>query len=88
VSGASAPLRAILFLKQDARNEITPLTDRNEVFRRLLATLIRPMVTTEWWQKEIDILERIVAEVPCFLMHFDRSGAIVPELERLVTEDS
>ncbi len=88
VSGASAPLRAILFLKQDTRNEITPLTDRNEIFRKLLATLIRPMVTTEWWQKEIDILERIVAEVPCFLMHFDRSGAIVPELTRLVRQGS
>ncbi len=88
VSGASAPLRAILFLNQDTRNEITPLLDRNEIFRRLLATLIRPMVTTEWWQKEMDILERIVAEVPCFLMHFDKSGAIVPELTRLVRQDS
>ncbi|OPY42686.1 MAG: hypothetical protein A4E42_01560 [Methanoregulaceae archaeon PtaU1.Bin222] len=88
VSGASAPLRAILFLKQDTRNEITPLMDQNEIFRRLLATLIRPMVTTEWWQKEIDILERIVAEVPCFQMHFNRSGAIVPELIRLVRQGS
>ncbi len=83
VSSAAAPLRAILFLEQSARNEIIPLTDRKLVWQRLLATLIRPLVTAEWWNKELDVLERIVDEVPCFTMRFDRSGAIVPELERL-----
>jgi len=47
-----------------------------------LATLIKPLVTAEWWKKEMDVLERIVAEVPCYAMRFDRSGAIVQELER------
>ena len=51
-------LRAILFLQQDTRNEIVPLTDRKEIWRRLLATLIKPMVTAEWWQKELDVLEQ------------------------------
>ena len=83
VSSASAPLRAILFLEQSPQNEIVPLTDRKLVWQRLLATLIRPMVTADWWHKEMDVLERIVDEVPCFTMRFDRSGAIVPELERL-----
>lgn len=87
VSAASAPLRAVLFLQQDTTNVISPLTDRNECFRRLLATLIRPMVTTEWWEKEMDVLERIVGEVPCYIMQFDRSGAIVPEITSLVQED-
>ena len=63
------------------RNEIVPLTDRKEIWQRLLATLIRPMVTADWWQKEMDVLEQIVAEVPCYTMRFDKSGAIVPELE-------
>ena len=83
VSSASAPLRAILFLEQSAHNEIVPLTDRKLIWQRLLATLIRPMVTADWWHKEMDVLEQIVDEVPCFTMRFDRSGAIVPELERL-----
>jgi MoaA/NifB/PqqE/SkfB family radical SAM enzyme len=83
VSSASAPLRAILFLEQSADNEIVPLTDRKLIWQRLLATLIRPMVTADWWHKEMDVLERIVDEVPCFTMRFDKSGAIVPELEQL-----
>jgi MoaA/NifB/PqqE/SkfB family radical SAM enzyme len=83
VSSASAPLRAILFLEQAPRNEIVPLSDRRQIWQRLLATLIKPMVTTEWWQKELDVVERIVDEVPCYAMRFDKSGAIVAELDQL-----
>ena len=83
VSSASAPLRAILFLQQADENAIIPLTNRKEIWRRLLATLIKPMVTAEWWQKEMDVLEQIVKEVRCYAMKFDRSGAIVSELVEL-----
>lgn len=84
VSSASAPLRAILFLEQHGHNELVPIRDRSHVWHRLLATLIKPMVTAEWWKKEMDVLEQIVATVPCYTMRFDRSGEIVGELERLI----
>ncbi|HWR11153.1 MAG TPA: radical SAM protein [Rectinemataceae bacterium] len=86
VSPESAPLRAILFLKQDGENRIVPLSDKKEIWKRLLVTLIRAAVNAEWWQKELDILERIVTEVPCYVMRFDKSGAIVREIEALATE--
>ena len=86
VSAASAPLRAILFLRQDTCNEIVSLTDRRDIWKRLLATLIRPMVTAEWWRKELDVLEFLVAEVPCYTMDFDKSGEIVAVLETLAEE--
>ena len=66
-----------------ARTRSCRSTDRKAVWQRLLATLIRPLVTADWWHKEMDVLERIVDEVPCYTMRFDRSGAIVPELEKL-----
>ena len=80
VSAASAPLRAILFLKQDTRNEAVRLQDRREIWKRLLATLIKPMVTAEWWRKELDVLEQVVKDVPCYTLHFDKSGAIAEKL--------
>jgi GTPase SAR1 family protein len=83
VSPSSAPLRAILFLEQSKQNTIVQLTDRMEIWRRFLATLIKPMVTPEWWHKSFDILEQLVRDVPCYIMHFDRSGAIVDRLARL-----
>ena len=45
------------------------------------------MVTAEWWQKELDVLEQIVTEVPCYAMQFDKSGAIVNELVNLVKDE-
>jgi len=83
VSPSSAPLSAILFLKQDKQNKIEPLTDRKKIWHSLLATLIRPMVTAEWWQKELDVLERIVNDIPCYTMHFDKSGRIVDKIKVL-----
>lgn len=86
VSSNSAPLQAILFLKQDTHNDIELITDRKLCWRLLLATLIKSMVTAEWWQKELSVIERIVHEVPCYMMHFDKSGAIIEKLEKLTRD--
>lgn len=86
VSPAEAPLQGIFFLEQSTTNRIQPLTDRKQVWRLLLATLIRAMVTAEWWNKQLDILEQLVDEVPCYRMQFDKTGAIVPMLEQLADE--
>ena len=83
VSSASAPLRAILFLEKAAENTLTPLTDRREVARRLLACLIKPFVTAEWWSKTLDLVGRMAPEIPAYLMRFDKSGEIVAKLGRL-----
>jgi MoaA/NifB/PqqE/SkfB family radical SAM enzyme len=86
VSNSSAPLRAIFFLKQDNYNLLAPLMDRKEIWRRLLATLIKPMVTAEWWRKELDALERLVDETSFYTMHFDKSGTIAAELMNLIKD--
>ena len=83
VSPGPGCLRALLFLEQHRTNELLPI-DGKEVWRRLLATLVKPLVSAEWWNKQMDLVERIVVEVPCYTMRFDKSGAIVGELERLL----
>lgn len=88
VSPESAVLAGILFLEQDAVNRIEPLADRKDIWKRLLSTLIRAAVTAEWWRAELDILEGIVAKVPCYLMRFDASGGIVPSLKSLAADRS
>jgi hypothetical protein len=88
VSPASAPLRAVLFLQQASHNQIVPLTDRKEIWRLLLSTLIKPMVTAAWWHKELDVLEQIVSDVPCYTMHFDKSGDIVQALLELTLRNT
>jgi len=88
VSPSSAPIGGILFLNQAKANKIETLTDRRKIWHSLLATLIRPMVTAEWWQNELDVLEGIVKEVPCYTMQFDRNGEIVAKLARMTKRRS
>ena len=87
MSPASAPLRAICFIEKANENTLTPLTDRREITRRLLACVIKPFVTADWWHKTLDLIEQMAREVPCYVMRFDKSGGIVEKLRRLKTED-
>ena len=88
VSSSSAPLHAIIFLEKGLANQLTPLLDRKEIWRRLLGKLIKPFVTTDWWQKELDILEELIDEIPAYVMIFDKSGQIISKIIDLVLDDS
>lgn len=87
VSSASAPLRAIFFLRKSHNNQLKLLENRKEIAGRLLACLIKPLVTADWWEKTLDLMEIILREVPCYDLEFDQSGQIVPILEKLVRRD-
>jgi MoaA/NifB/PqqE/SkfB family radical SAM enzyme len=86
VSAASAPLRAILFIKQSPDNRLVPVTDRGEALRRLLACVIRPLETAGWWEKTFSVIEALAREVPCYIMEFDKSGRIVEQILDLATD--
>lgn len=83
VSAADAPLVGILFLRKSDQNRIDAVADRSAVHRELLGTIIKPLVTAEWWHKSLDVIERIADEVPCYEMLFDTTGPIVPLIEGL-----
>jgi hypothetical protein len=83
VSAHSAPLKAILFLVKDTENRLVPIPDTREANRKMLACLIKPFVTAEWWEKTLAVMEQIAREVPCYDLHFDKSGQVVDLLKRL-----
>jgi len=83
VSANSAPLRAILFLEKSDENKIIRIEDKREVAKRVLSCLIKPFVTTDWWEKTLELIDEIVVKVPCYVMKFDKSGRIIDELKRL-----
>lgn len=82
VSANSAPLKAILFLEKSQENRIIPIHDKKELIKRLLACLIKPFVTIEWWKKTLVLIEKISNEVPCFTLQFDKSGRVVDLLKQ------
>jgi len=52
-----------------------------EIIRRLLACLIKPLTTADWWQRMLTLVPQIAAAAPCYLLDFDRSGRVVELLK-------
>lgn len=86
VSAAAAPLRAVLFLEKAKANRLVEINDPKEVLKRLLPLLIRPLVTADWWEKTLAIVEMLVSEVPAYRMQFDKSGKIKEIIGKLVAD--
>ena len=82
ISAGSAPLRAIMFLEKAGENKLIPLKDKKEITRRILACLIRPFVTVDWWEKTLLLVDKIAQEVPCYALQFDKSGKVVDMLRK------
>ena len=84
VSAASAPLGAVLFLRQATANRVVPLAASEEILGHLLPCVIKPLVTADWWERTLDVVGRIVSDVPSNVVEFDKSGAVVPLVRDLV----
>ena len=86
MSPNSAPLKAILFLQKSVDNRLERLHENEVILRRLLATLIKPLGTRDWWEHTLELMEQIVDAVPCYEMQFDESGKIVSYLKELAAD--
>jgi len=60
------------------------MSDPVERRNRLLACLIRPVVTPEWWEKTLPLVNEAAATIPCYTMQFDKSGGIVEIVQDLL----
>jgi len=86
VSSSSAPLKGIFFLEKSQENALIPIHDRMEIRKRLIPCLPRPFVDLKWWESIWPIVSQIAAEIPVYILHFDKSGAIVPLIRELNSE--
>jgi hypothetical protein len=83
VAANSAPLKAMLFLKQDRENLLIPLDHPQEIIGTLLACVIRPLGTADWWDKTFTLVEAMAREVPCYSLHFNKDGGVTDLLKHL-----
>jgi len=86
VSPASAPLRAIFFLEKSQDNCILPITEQMERRNRMLGCLIRPVVTPDWWERTLPLINDAAGSIPCYTMQFDKSGEIVEIVKDLLRQ--
>jgi radical SAM protein with 4Fe4S-binding SPASM domain len=84
VSAASAPLKAIFFLHKAPEDRLIALENKKVVLKKLLACLVRPLATADWWEKTLTVIEKLTREVPCYSLHFNKSGNAVDIVAELV----
>jgi len=82
ISPLSAPLKGIFFLEKSDVNKMILPKDNAEVFKILLACLIRPLTTTGWWDRSMDLLTDVLNTTPCRTLKFDKSGGILELLRQ------
>jgi len=74
VSPEIVPLKGIFFLEKSNTNQVIPVTDKRHAFERLLACMIRPLETHDWWGNALDFLSGLCRQVPCWNLQFDQTG--------------
>ncbi len=87
VSPASAPLRAVFFIEKAPDNRLVRLTGAGDIMKRFLSCIIKPFVTTDWWESQLSLVEHIIQEVPCYILRLDKSGKVVQVLEEFLGEE-
>ncbi len=74
VSPASVPLRAILFIQKDKKEFLVPLGKRKLIFLKLMECIVVPVPTAIWWKKNFELFDKIISEIPCYVLHFKKNG--------------
>jgi hypothetical protein len=85
VSSSSAPLAAIMFLEQSSQNCLILMDNKREIVQKLLAFLIKPLVTADWWEKMLTLVEKMARVVPCYTLQFNKSLKVIDILEDLLS---
>ena len=75
---------AVLFLRQDHDQPYRAALRGRGDPAHLLPCVIKPLVTADWWESTLDVVEHIIKDVPCYVVEFDKSGAVVTLLRDLV----
>lgn len=83
VSSGSAPLKAVLFLEKSQKNTLIPIKSKKEKTRHLLRCLVKPFISTHWWENTLSLIEKLADEIPCYILQFNKDRALIEMLRKV-----
>ena len=86
ISPNSAPLKAIIFLEQAEKTELIPITNKREMLGQITSHVVKPLITSDWWEKILDLTEEIIKTVPIYRLKFEKSERVKDANKQLVYE--
>jgi len=84
ISPNSAPLKAIIFLEQADTTELLPMRDKKEMVGQITAHVIKPLITSEWWEKIFDLTEQIIKTVPIYRLKFEKNERVKDTIKEFI----
>jgi len=84
ISPNSCRLKAIFFLEKSSINAIEPITDKKTFVTKLIACLIRPISTSDWWNNSLDLLTDLSKSVPAYNLKFNKDPEIINLIKQSV----
>jgi hypothetical protein len=86
ISPNSAPLKAIIFLEQAEKTELIPITNKREMLGQITSHVVKPLITSDWWENIFDLTEEIIKTVPIYRLKFEKSERVKDAIRHLVYE--
>lgn len=84
-SPSSAPLAAVLFLKQGRENRLVPIS-RSDAAKRLMVCGYLPFWSAAGMEASLDVLDRLTMQVPCLELTFLADGRVVDLVRQRAVE--
>ena len=84
--GSVAPAKAkgIFLLEQSLKNNIIPITNRHEIISCILPMVIKAATTREWWNRTLDLLEKVSQDIPIYHLQFEKSNSVQEIIQTLL----
>jgi hypothetical protein len=86
ISPKSCRLEAIFFLEKSPINAIEPIPDKKTLITKLIACLIRPISTYDWWNNALDLLTDLSKSVPAYNLKFNKDPEIINLIKQSVNK--
>ena len=67
--------------KAVAKKWVDKLAPIEEKWKKGASERLGPEMAADWWEKMLTLIEKMVSEIPCYTLQFDKSGKVVDMLE-------
>jgi MoaA/NifB/PqqE/SkfB family radical SAM enzyme len=84
VSAGSAALSAVFFLEKAKANRLVPVARGIEAAGLLAQHVVKSLVTADWWEKVLALIETVSLDVPAYRLEFDKTGRMADAIESIL----
>lgn len=83
LSPLDAPLKAIFFIEKAKKNSLSIINDKKYIWEVILACIIKPLATSDWWDKMFNICEDIIFNIPVYRLEIDKDDDLYETIKSI-----